>query len=129
MKIWNSYGSEHSANLVMIGQFQNKLDAKDAETAIEEIGKYLNISDERYDGEDQFTDGMLALLLKLKLHTFHPSELDQFTYDVSVKLKDDRIVITTDESDISAFLKILIECGAKVEVYSAHTYPDTNEGR
>lgn len=129
MKLWNSYGSEHSANLVMIGHFQSKLEAEDAEAAIEKMGKYLSESEERYDGEDRFSEGMLALLSELKLHTFHPSELDQFTYDVSVKLKENRVIITTDESDISVFLKVLIEHGAKVEVYSAHTYPDTGEGR
>jgi hypothetical protein len=30
MKIWNGYGSEHSANLIMIGTFKEIKDAKEA---------------------------------------------------------------------------------------------------
>lgn len=129
MKIWNSYGSEHSANLVMIGHFQTKIDAEEAKSAIDRIAEYLNSSGERYDGSDRFSKEMLDLLIELKLHTFHPAEIDQFVYDVSVKTDDARIVITTDESDISAFLKVLLEHDAKVEVYSAHTHKGTGEGR
>lgn len=129
MKIWNGYGTEHSANLVMIGHFRNESDADKAKSAIEEIGRYLNATGETYEGLDSFSEGMLNLLTKLKIYTFHPSEIDQFIYDVKVKCDDNRIVVTTDESDISAFLKILLEHDAKIEVYSAHVYQDTGEGR
>lgn len=129
MKIWNGYGTEHSANLVMIGHFQNIANADKAKSAIEEIRRYLNATGESYEGLDHFSDGILSLLIKLKLHTFHPSEIEQFVYDVKVSSDNNRIVVTTDESDISAFLKILLEHDAKVEVYSAHVYPDTGEGR
>ena len=30
------------------------------------------------------------------------------------------LVITTDESDVGAFIKIMTDGGAKIEVYSAH---------
>ncbi|EUA59807.1 hypothetical protein I550_2955 [Mycobacterium intracellulare 1956] len=36
-------------------------------------------------------------------------------------------MITTDESDVQALLKVLLDGGARVEVYSAHDYPDTAE--
>lgn len=39
------------------------------------------------------------------------------------------MILTTDESEVSAFLKVMIQKEAKVEVYSAHDYPDTEYGR
>jgi len=37
--------------------------------------------------------------------------------------------LTTEEFDISAFLKVMFSEGARIEVYSAHNYPDTAYGR
>jgi len=39
-------------------------------------------------------------------------------------LNGSRIVVTTDELEVSGFLKLMVDKGAKVEVYSAHDYPD-----
>lgn len=127
MKIWHGHGTEHSANLVMIGHFQQVADAKKAESAIEEIGRYLGKTDESYEGADIFSDEMRNLLTKLKVFSLHPSEIDQLIYDVKVRLDGKRIIVTTDESDVSAFLKILLDHEAKVEVYSAHTYPEPDD--
>lgn len=129
MKFWNSYGSEHSANLVMIGQFKTKVDAQEALDAIDKIRDHLTKTQESYEGGERFSRPMLDLLMGLKVHSLQPWELDQFNYDVSTQLKDKKIVVTTEESDFSAFLKILIEYSAKVEVYSAHDYKGTGEGR
>ncbi len=38
-----------------------------------------------------------------------------------------QITIDTDEIDISAFIKIFVDAGAKVEVYSKHFYPENPE--
>lgn len=129
MKFWNSYGSEHSANLVMIGKFNTKVDAEQAFEAIDKIKEHLTKTQERYEGEERFSKPMLELLMGLKVHSLQPWELDQFNFDVRTQLKDDKIVVTTDESDFSGFLKLLIEYSAKVEVYSAHDYKGTGEGR
>ncbi len=129
MKFWNSYGSEHSANLVMIGQFKSKSDAQEAQEAIDKIKEHLTQAQESYEDGQRFSRPMLDLLMDLKVHSLQPREIDQFNYDVRTELKDDKIVVTTDESDFSAFLKILIEYSAKVEVYSAHDYKGTGEGR
>lgn len=129
MKFWNSYGSEHSANLVMIGQFKTKVDAQEALEAIDKIREHLTKTQESYEGGERFSRPMLDLLMGLKVHSLQPWELDQFSYDVKTQLRDEKIVVTTEESDFSAFLKILIEYSAKVEVYSAHDYKGTGEGR
>ena len=75
--------------------------------------------------ESRFGKEALEFFIKAEVHTIGPAEVEQFNYDVRVDQKANILVLTTDESDVSGFLKLLIEKGARVEVYSAHDYPDT----
>jgi len=132
MKIWNGYGSEHSMNLVLIGRFKQ---AQDAEKVVKDIDKLsAQVSkDESYnisfgDPEDQrFSDDMRSLLDSLKLYTLGPADLGQLVFDYQLRREGDRITITTDEAEVSAFVKLFIEAGAKVEVFSAHNYPSDSD--
>jgi hypothetical protein len=116
-------------NLVMIGSFKQATDAADVKDLIDELAEQVRKEPMRsYDDdpeESRFSKEMLDFLIKAKLNTIGPVELEQFNYDVSVAQKDNTLVLKTDESDVSAFLKLLIEKGAKVEVFSAHDYPDS----
>ena len=129
MKFWNAYGSEHSANLVMIGHFKTNAEAEEAHDALEKIKQHLMESQENYEDGTRYSKAMRSLLMDLNLHMIVPSEINQLNYDARTRLEKERIVVTTDESDFSAILKLLVEYGAKVEVYSGHTYPSTGEGR
>lgn len=134
MRIWYGYGSEHSMNLVMIGTFEDAGDAVKAKQIIDLITEQVNAdvgADLLKVGEraDRITDGMRELLTRLDLFIIGSTEMEQFAYDVSVKVEQNRVVVTTDEVDVSAFLKVLIDKGARVEVYSAHHYRDTGHGR
>jgi hypothetical protein len=128
MKIWNNYGSEHSANLVMIGRFKDVAGAKKTMEAIDAIRDYLDTTREEYEGADRYSDGLLELLQKIRCHSVSPSEFEQFRMDIQPHQKGAKVVINTDEIEVSAFLKLLIDNGAKVEVYSAHDYPDEKDG-
>lgn len=131
MKIWNGYGSEHSMNLVMIGQFKTVEDAQKAkeliDTATENLYDLVDVSFE--NRVTRFSDEVMEVLRGLNLYILRPEELEQFRYENSLDLEKDKIIFKTDESDISAFLKILIHQGAKVEIYSAHEYPEEPYGR
>lgn len=134
MKIWYGYGSEHSMNLVMIGQFNDARDAEKAKEVIERLTEAVeaNIDAGLMDvgaSSDRFTDDMRDLLSKVKMYSIGPAELDQFAYDATVKVESNKVVVTTDEIDVSAYLKVLLDTGARVEVYSAHNYPETEYGR
>jgi rRNA maturation endonuclease Nob1 len=135
MKVWLGYGTEHSQNLVMIGHFKDVADAERAEEILNQLEVLVNeeVSEKRMEigkGSQRFSDRVRDVLYKdLKVYDLGPSELEQFAYDVRVKREGANIVITTDESDVSAFLKLLIDQKAKVEVYSAHFYPDSEHGR
>lgn len=127
MKTWNSYGSEHSANLVMIGKFKDAESAEKTKAIIDQVTEFISSNDDDHRNADRYSDGALALLMKVGFHSVSPAELENFRYDISSQVKGDQIVITTDEMEISAFLKLMIEKGARVEVFSAHAHPDPNE--
>jgi len=128
MKIWRGYGSEHSADLVMIGQFKNAADASSAKEIIDELTTQV-MADERAGliqyGEPQtkYSDGMLALMDRIRVSSIPPNQLEQFLLDVRPEVKGDKIVIRTDESEIAAFLTVMIDKGARVEIFSAHCFP------
>ena len=69
MKIWNSYGSEHSANLVMIGTFKDATSAEKAKEIIDEITKFMinTGDDDDYRGADHYSDPVLELLEEGKI--------------------------------------------------------------
>lgn len=134
MKIWYQHGSEHSANLVMIGHFKNAVDATKSKEIIDKLTTQVRAEESngtRTVGHpsDRYDDAMLDLLAKLNIVSLGPSELEQFLYDVSVRTDHDKVIVTTEELDISAFLKVLFSQGARIEVYSAHNHPESEYGR
>lgn len=129
MKIWRGYGSEHSHNLVMIGRFSSFEDAEKTKVIIDMLAERLPDLIELDSPSERFEDGVLELLKGQEFTSLSRREVDQFLYDVNTKLEDDTIILTTEEIDVSAFLKLMISRGAKVEVYSAHDFPDSGYGR
>lgn len=129
MKVWRGFGSEHSMNLVMIGKFKSIADAEKAERIIELITKQVQADMDSGaitigSRSERYTDEMMALFRELNVYDLNAVEVEQFAYDVNVKQSQDTILITTDESDVSAYLKILVAKGARVEVFSAHFYDE-----
>ncbi|MFM5375179.1 DUF6375 family protein [Aeromonas caviae] len=128
MKIWNGYGSEHSMNLVLIGRFLRAKDAEEVEKNIDRLSAQVS-KDDSYSiafaepEEQRFSDDMLSLLRSMKLYTLGPADLGQLVSDHYLKREGARITVETDEAEVSAFVKIFIEAGAKVEIFSAHDYP------
>ena len=129
MKIWHGYGSEHSMNLVMIGHFKSTEDSTKTYRLIEQLTEGLIDKIDVGSQRDRFDEGVMDLLKETKCYNLSPIELEQFLYDFSTRLDKEKIIITTDESEVSAFLKLMIENGAKIEIYSAHDYPDPEQGQ
>jgi len=134
MKIWHQHGSEHSANLVMIGHFEDATEATKTKEIIDALTKQV-VEDQdkrtRVIGSlsERYGTEMLDLLGRLNVTSIGPGELEQFAYDVNVKVEGNKVVVTTDELDIAAFLKVMFHRGARIEVYSAHDHPGTSYGR
>ena len=134
MKVWRMFGSEHSANLVMIGHFKEVSEATKAKGVIDAITAQVRADEAAGllkigEAAERFSDSMLGLFEKVGVYSIGHAEVEQFAYDVTVKIEGNDVVLTTDEIDVSGFLKVLIDEGARVEVYSAHEHPDTGHGR
>jgi hypothetical protein len=133
MRIWYGYGSEHSMNLVMIGHFKDAESAAKAKDVIAQLTLQVNadVDAKLIDvggHQTRYTDGAMKVLRDTNFYSISASELEQFASDVSIKQEESKLILTTDESDVSAFLKLLIERGARVEVFSAHHYSDASHG-
>jgi hypothetical protein len=121
-------------NLVMIGTFTSVDDAAKVSAIIERLTTQVAEdvqagAIEMGESTDRVSDGLRELLTELNIYTIGPSELEQFAYEARVRQEENRVVVTTEEADISAFLKLLVAKGARVEVYSAHDFPGTGYGR
>ncbi|WP_328842915.1 DUF6375 family protein [Streptomyces sp. NBC_00258] len=134
MKAWYGYGTEHSMNLVMIGRFEDATAAERAHAVIKQLTTALQAEEETGrltvgEPNDRYSDEVLKLLSDLNIHSIGPRELEQFLYDLDVRRDGDSIVVTTDETDVQALLKVLLDKGARIEVYSAHDHPGSGYGR
>jgi hypothetical protein len=132
MKIWKGYGSEHSSNLVMIGHFKSVASAAQAKQIIERVRDqvYADVKAglmSESNPPQRFTDHIMELFKEVETYILAPAELAQFNYEFSVEHHGDSVLLTTEEYDVSAFLKILVSGGARVEVFSRHDYPTAKE--
>lgn len=126
MKIWNSYGSEHSLNLVIIGHFKEEHEAEEFEKLTDKVTKFITDNSEFDVEADRFDRKTLDFLGKENLFYLTPQQLGHLIYDVHVTREDKSVRISSDD-DVNAFVSLLIHQGAKVEVFSAHDYPEGKE--
>lgn len=126
MKIWNGYGSEHSLNLVLIGRFKEVAAAKEFEGLVNEVVGFLSNNPEFSVGSTEYDSETLSFLGSKNLFCLSPEQLGHLLYDYSLESEGTEIKVTSDD-DLNAFVSLLIHKGAKVEVFSAHDYPDTNK--
>lgn len=134
MKIWHQHGSEHSANLVMIGYFEDATEAARAKELIDALTEQVARDQESGalvvgSPSDRYGEEMLGLLARLNVASIGPRELEQFAYEVNIEAQGERLIVTTEELDIAAFIKILFLRGARIELYSAHAHSGTGHGR
>ena len=125
MKIWQSYGSEHSINLVMIGRFKELSDAEEAKALIDALFDDLNNKVQIETRQDRYSSEVLDLLMSRNISYLSPQELGQFLFDIDVRLEGNEIRVTTEEEDVSGIQKLMLHKGAKIEVFSAHDYPES----
>jgi hypothetical protein len=126
MKIWNSYGTEHSLNLVIIGRFKEAYEAEEFETLTTKVTNFLQENSEFDVDADRFDKNTLDFLSKENLFSLSPQQLGHLLYDVHL-IRDGNEVRIGSDDDVNAFISLLIHKGAKVEVFSAHEYPENKK--
>jgi hypothetical protein len=127
VKIWNSYASEHSLNLVIIGRFKEEHEAEEFEKQTEKVTHFLSENSDFDVEADRFDRKTLDFLGKENLSSLSPQQLGHLLYDVHLTREGKEIRIGSDD-DVNAFISLLIHKGAKVEVFSAHDYPESEGG-
>ena len=128
MKVWFSYGSEHSANLVIIGTFKSEDSAQRVVQLLDELTKAAKRDEEHgqlVGGHvpNRLTDSVFETMKRQNFHSFGYADAEQLLYDFDVQHNGSKVVITTDEMSIEAFLKVFLHEQSKIEIYSAHDYP------
>jgi hypothetical protein len=127
MKIWRGYGSEHSMNLVIIGEFRDATTAADIERLMNELID-LAVAEEQNgtlrDAESRWFTGALREFMEQKsIYTLGPSDVEELIYDHSISRENNSIVVRTDESEVLSLIKLMLHGGARIKLYSAHDHP------
>jgi hypothetical protein len=123
MKIWKSYGAEHSLNLIIVGKFKEVADAEEFKALVNTLTDFLRKESEFDMDANRYSPAVLEYLGKKNLFCLSPQQLGQLLYDMHIEQQGNKILISSDD-DLNAFISLLIHQGAKVEVFSAHDYPD-----
>jgi hypothetical protein len=132
MRIWHSYGSEHSMDLVLVGKFET---VSGAEAAIEQMEALKAVAQAEWSDDDwrrqdeRMPDSLAAELRKLKLYEMGRSDVDIYYFDHSVERSGSIVRVWTEESEVQGFLKVLIRLGARVEVFSRHHWNEDGTPR
>ena len=128
MKVWYGFGSEHSANLMMIGTFKTSEDAKEATLVLERLSDVVesNFDHDRFDANPMSAfdnDDVRDALSNLKIYGLAPEDIENFARGHIVDRDGDQVLLRTEEWDLSGYMKVMVERGARIEVYSGHFYP------
>ncbi|MBL8874078.1 MAG: hypothetical protein JNK90_30165 [Planctomycetaceae bacterium] len=130
MKVWYGFGSDHSANLVMIGEFKTEQDAERVYELISTISD--SASSDSASGvfdwgaqNEQFSEETEKRLRELKIYYMSPSDIADFAFlNTSIEKAGKQLQFRTDDVEIVGFVKLMVKNGAKVQVFSAYDYPD-----
>ncbi len=123
MKIWIGYGSEHSANLVMLGKFKTP---EDATSFLAELEKLERLIQEDDSGDDVFRDFPKKIMDEIFYgrirfcNDFAPKDLDDFRMDLRRYQRDDDQTIVefkSDETGWAGLIKMMLNAGARIELF------------
>ena len=136
MKVWTGYGTEHSANLVIVGKFKNIKDAQEAKDIIDGLSTIISegiregILSE-HDGLEngEFSDEQMDFFRQFNLMDYSYADMSSFLYEFNSTLEGSKLIITTEDLVTNGLINTLISKSAKIEIYSAHHYKDTGYGR
>ena len=129
MKVWSGYGTEHSANLVIIGNFKTIEAAAKTKKQIEDLSELALAEYDERDCEASLQKLACGKMSKEILDYYSANnigggrfELQGLINDYSMDQKGKDLIITTNDIDINAFLSYMISSEAKVQEFSAHNY-------
>lgn len=123
MKLWMGYGSEHSANLVMLGKFKTAEDATGFLAELEKLEKLIQEDDSSDDVYREFPKRIMDEVFNGRIRfcsDFAPKDLEDFRMDLQrhQRVEDQRIVeFKSDVTGWAGLIKMMVNAGARVEVF------------
>jgi hypothetical protein len=132
VRVWHSYGSEHSMDLVLIGSFET---VSGAEAAVERMSALKIIAEAAWSDDDwrrpdeRMPDELAEELRRLRLYEMGRSDVDIYAFEHTVERDGSTVRVWTEESEVQGFLKVLIHLGARVEVFSRHNWNEDGTPR
>lgn len=126
MKVWNSFGSEHSAALVMIGHFKTADDATVFLAELKKLEDLITKAIPDYEKQDVFPKEIMEALFYEKIkfgYNLSPKDLDDFLQEYHIAKADDdncAVQMTSDDTGWAGLIKMMINAGARVEIFSSH---------
>jgi Family of unknown function (DUF6375) len=132
VRIWQSYGSEHSMDMVLIGTFETVAGAQAAAEQMEVLTALAEAvwSDDNWRRQADRMPGALAEeLAKLNLYEMGRADVDIYAFEHTVERDESTVRVWTDESEVQGFLKVLVHFGARVEVFSRHQWNEDGTPR
>src|SRR5262245_25184031 len=119
-------------DLVLIGTFDS---VAGAEAAVERMEALKVLAEAEWSDDDwlhqnqRMPESLGAELAKLNLYELSRSDVDIYSFDHSIECNGAVVRVRTEESDVQGFLKALINLGARVEVFSRHTWNEDGTRR
>jgi len=127
MKVWFGYGSENSTNFVIIGTFKKAGDAQRALDIIKEASLVADAESKagRLDSTTaagEMSSALLDFVSRTNMALLRDKDLGDLLFEFHPRVDGDKLVITTEEADVGAFVKAITHFQGRVEIYSAHDY-------
>lgn len=126
MKIWNTYSSEHSAALVMVGHFNSIKQKNDFLENFEKLVKNVRETIPEFEFIQSFPKEISTALLSGEIkfgEDLSPWDLPDLLLEYSIiddNVDDQTVCIKSDETGWMAIIKMMVNAGAKVEIFSSH---------
>ncbi len=114
MKIWQTFSSEHSAKVKIIGRFDTVEATRDAAGLFNRLRGIQENSDGR-DASDLWTE-LAEACRQSDLTDFTPADAPQLKLFQAIYPAGTEIRIETGATEIQALLKVLIRYGARIEI-------------
>ena len=131
LKIWTGYGSEHSYRLVLIGRFADDAAARVAEedlSRLQIVAQELPETDWRH-ADEVLPDNLAEALRELDIWYLTRPDVDNFNLSYSIERSGSTLRVTGDDADVQGFIKVFLERGGRIEIFSGHHWTEEGEAR
>ena len=127
MKIWYGFSSEHSSRMKIVGHFKSSDNAKQFLGDLEKMRSLVEANTEAcFNTPEEFPRQILDSLFKGEVRhaqTLASHDLMDFANEMSIEDNDCNVTISSSEWNWAGVIKMMIESGARIEMFSEHDYP------